>query len=47
LLSRHDDMMSALIRIVSLQDEQLKVQKDFQALLEARFHTTGSRPPSF
>jgi hypothetical protein len=46
LLSRHDDMMSALIRIVSLQDEQLKMQKDFQALLEARFHPTGSHPPS-
>jgi hypothetical protein len=46
LLSRHDDMMSALIRIVSLQDEQLKMQKDSQALLEARFHPTGSHPPS-
>jgi hypothetical protein len=46
LLSRHDDVMSALIRIVSLQDEQLKLQKDFQALLEARFHPTGFHPPS-
>ena len=44
--SKQDVMLSALTRIANLQDEQLRLQKDFQALLEARFHPTSTHPPS-
>lgn len=40
--SKHEDVMSALIRIINIQDEQLKLQKDFQAFLEARFHSPSA-----
>jgi hypothetical protein len=39
--SKEDAVLSTLTRIASLQDKQLQLQRDFQALLEARFH-----PPS-
>jgi uncharacterized membrane protein YedE/YeeE len=42
--SKQDSILSALTRIVSLQEEQLKLQKDFQALLEARFHPPSAQP---
>jgi hypothetical protein len=44
--SKHDDVLSALTRIANIQDEQLRLQKDFQALLQARFHPPSSNLPS-
>jgi hypothetical protein len=42
--SKQDSILSALTRIVSLGEEQLKLQKDFQALLEARFQPPSAQP---
>jgi uncharacterized membrane protein YedE/YeeE len=44
--SRQYAVLSALTRIANIQDEQLRLQKDFQAFLEARFHPPSSHPPS-
>ena len=44
--SKQDTVLSALTRITNIQDEQLRLQKDFQAFLEARFHPFSSNPPS-
>ena len=44
--AKQDGVLSALTRIANIQDEQLRLQKDFQALLEARFLPPSSHPPS-
>ncbi|KAM0697933.1 hypothetical protein Q7P36_002787 [Cladosporium allicinum] len=44
--AKQDGVLSALTRIANIQDEQLRIQKDFQAFLEARFDPPSSHPPS-
>jgi uncharacterized membrane protein YedE/YeeE len=44
-VSKQEDVLSALQKIVSIQEAQLKLQEEFQTLLKARFHPPGSHPP--
>jgi uncharacterized membrane protein YedE/YeeE len=44
--SKHDAVSTALNQIIAIQEKQLQLQKDFQTLLEARFHPPSPHPPS-
>lgn len=39
--SKQDGILSALTKIIIIQDKQLQLQKDFQVLLESRLHPPG------
>jgi hypothetical protein len=44
--SKQYAVLSALTEIIAIQEKQLQLQRDFQTLLEARFHPPSSHPPS-